>query len=189
VRTVAPSTEEIEELRRKHGRFHERRVDFTTEASRTRRSVAIERPTMRGAVLLVPVDIYRQAYVVREAENEDFFFPGGGIEPGETVEEAAIRELAEETGLEAENSTLKALWWWTSESLDGPTTVAHFVFLQTVVGDPEIRDTKEIAEVKTIRGTPPAGRFRQLVMDALSDTGMIHQWELDFDHELRFGTG
>lgn len=45
--------------------------------------------------------------------------PGGGIDPGESVSEAAIRELAEETGLIVDESSLKTFlgafegtWLW-----------------------------------------------------------------------------
>ncbi len=187
--TVSPPEEEVEALRSRHGAFFERSVEFTTHKSGNLRSVAIRRPQMRAAVLLVPVDIYRQAIVVREVGETDFFFPGGGVEPGETIEEAASRELEEELGLEEEGSALKALWWWTGNTLDGPTTVANFVFLQSIVGEPETRAPDEIAEIKALPGAPTEGRYRQLILDALSDTGMLHQWGVDFQEEQKFGTG
>ncbi len=189
MRTIAPAPEEIEDLRRRHGRFHERRFEWTRPDQRDKPAEVARREGIRAAVLLVPVDIYRQAVLVREHGDTDFFFPGGGVEPGETVEEAALRELKAETGLDAEGSTLKALWWWESRHSDGPVTVAHFVFLQSVMGELGPLDTAEIAEARAFREPPKDGKYHQLIHDALADAGMLHQWGIDFEEEQKFGTG
>jgi 8-oxo-dGTP pyrophosphatase MutT (NUDIX family) len=189
VRTVAPPESEIEELRRRHGRFHERRFEFSWPGSNDKPFPAEKSKGVRAWVILVPVDIYRQTMLVRKVGKEDWFFPGGGVEAGESVDEAAVRELEEEVGLVPEGGGLKALWWWTVQYADGPATMAHFVYLMTVVGEAEIHDKKEIAEVRTFKRPPKEGLYAGLIHDALGDTGMMHQWDLDFETELKFGTG
>lgn len=47
--------------------------------------------------------------VVREAASGDWSTPGGAIELGESLEEAAIREVEEETGLAIEIDRLRAV--------------------------------------------------------------------------------
>ena len=55
-----------------------------------------------GAVCVLPVDENGTVYLVRQyrhaAGRDVLEAPAGGMEPGETPEEAALRELREETG-------------------------------------------------------------------------------------------
>lgn len=55
------------------------------------------RVVQAGAVVLLGDRV-----VLRRTAKGEYLFPKGHLEPGETLEEAALREVAEETGLEAE---------------------------------------------------------------------------------------
>ena len=75
--------------------------------------------------------------LARDAGQGHFNMPGGGIEDGESPEEAAVRELREETGMTA--ATTESLFTWDS------TVARHYVFRIDTNG--EARTGGEVAEL------------------------------------------
>jgi 8-oxo-dGTP diphosphatase len=75
---------------------------------------------------------------------ETWSFPGGKVDPGETPECAAVRELEEETGLRGTRTTPIA---WTNDVF--PEDGLHFVTLHHLVeasGRSEVREPDKIAQ-------------------------------------------
>ena len=52
-----------------------------------------------GVVLRRPAGGEMQVLLIYRAKREDWTFPKGKVEPGETDEDCALREVAEETGV------------------------------------------------------------------------------------------
>jgi ADP-ribose pyrophosphatase len=66
--------------------------------------------TMADALVTAVCAGVRHVLLVRRADNGTWAFPGGSVEPGETGTEAALRELAEETGLVVTDPSLGRPW-------------------------------------------------------------------------------
>ena len=83
-------------------------------------------PALRARVILVEQD--RLALIRRVRDGQIYYvFPGGGVEHDETPQEAAIREAAEELGVEVELGPLVALARRASGSL-------HHFYVATLRG-------------------------------------------------------
>ena len=75
-------------------------------------------------------------------EGEYYNFPGGGVEPGETAKEAAVREVFEETGLKVRAESL--LYVFDYEPVRNNFSGSHIphislVFECSIVGDDIIK--------------------------------------------------
>jgi 8-oxo-dGTP diphosphatase len=71
-------------------------------------------------------------------------FPGGHLDPGESAEECALRELAEETGLEATDPRIVAETF--DEFPEGLRYRTLFVRVDCTRGEPVVREPNSCAE-------------------------------------------
>ena len=96
----------------------------------------------RGAAAIL-FDADGNVLLVKENyDRRRWSLPGGAVEPGESDEEATIREAAEETGLAVRIQHLVG-----SYGLDNGFSAAAFL-CSIIEGDPTVPTTGEIAEVR-----------------------------------------
>ncbi len=128
----------------------------------------LERQTPGGLRIAV---CRRTRYLDREGRVGDWVLPKGKVEPGETLEETALREVEEETGCSAR---LTGSSYPTEYSVGGmPKAVSFFRMEFTAeVGE---HDASEIAEVVWLTPSEALGQLtyeteRQVVRDAYPGT-------------------
>ena len=108
----------------------------------------------------------RQVLVVKPRGKRRWQLPGGGVKRRETPWVAALREVREETGLEARLLGLSGIYRRNDDSL--AFVFAARVGWQSVPKRPtaEIRKRKWMSLRKALRALPASGRER--LLDALS---------------------
>src|SRR5579862_774510 len=77
--------------------------------------------------------------------NGNWGFPGGHLEHGEAIEDCALRELNEETGLKG---TSLQLGPWTNDVIDEKHYVTLFVFIHFFEGNAKVKEPHKCEEWK-----------------------------------------
>ena len=100
----------------------------------------IRRPHTHGA--LVAIWVNNKVLLVQTSYRKGYGLPGGGLQPGESARNAAVRELNEELGLAIESSWLQEPWTITEHQRGGRNTVTIFALPWAQVAcAPEARST------------------------------------------------
>ena len=103
--------------------------------------------TVAGVCFVRPGTSGAELLTVRKRGTERFMLPGGKLDPGETTATAAVREVAEEIGLELTTADLHLLGSFDEEAAnEAQTRVAATVYTATLSGRPEV--AREIAALR-----------------------------------------
>ncbi|MGV8854428.1 MAG: NUDIX domain-containing protein [Devosia sp.] len=100
------------------------------------------RLTVGARVMLVDGD---KVLLIRHTYLPGWQFPGGGVDPGETIEAAARREVLEETGYRVTGDMALMGIYHNSSTVTNRDHVAFYVATQFVV-DHAFKPNREIAE-------------------------------------------
>ena len=114
-----------------------------------RQSIGHDTIIMVGATVLY-MNEKNEILMQLRADTHDWSLPGGSMEIGEKVEEAAARELYEETGLRAEGMELIHVfsgpeYFYIYPNQDQTDTVIVLYRAQGVRGTPQIHDGESLA--------------------------------------------
>ena len=104
------------------------------------------------SVIVVPM-MNRSLLLVRNLRRSGWEFPGGGILDGESPEQAARREAAEEAG--ACLGQLHPLCWYTVQSTPPPGLSRGIVYVADLTSFGSPTDEDEVADVRLF-SSPPA---------------------------------
>jgi ADP-ribose pyrophosphatase len=97
--------------------------------------------------------------IERRYEPLGYALPGGFVEVGETVEKAVLREVKEETGLDAQ--IVELLGVYSEPNRDPRFHVVSVVFVLDAYGEPEAGDDAKKAFVFPLENLP----FDKIVFD------------------------
>ena len=111
------------------------------------------------AASAVVADDHGRILLARRRDNTLWTIPGGAMEPGETIVQAAVREVSEETGVKVEVTSLVGIY-------SSPRHVVEYA-------DGEVRQQFSVCfSARPVSGTPTAS-------DETSEARYVDPTELD----------
>lgn len=129
---------------------------------------------VRGAAF----DREGRVFLVRHSYVPGWYLPGGGVDPGETMEEALLRELREEGGISVAGRP-QLFGIYLNRPLSRRDHVALYV-CRDVSADPAFRATAEIVEFGFFppHGLPPDATdgTRRRLAEILSGEAQTAEW-------------
>jgi len=85
---------------------------------------------------------------VRKRGTSRFMLPGGKLEPGETPAQAAVRETAEEVGIDIDLAALVLLGHWRAPAANEPDTFIDSTVYTVDLVQPAPKVAQEIDELR-----------------------------------------
>lgn len=119
------------------------------------------KPTVLGSRVIVVRD--KKVLLVKLSYASGWYLPGGGVEKRESFQQAALRELREECGLDARRAELFGLYVSTRQGkVDHVAvfTITEFTKLEGAAPDPEISEMGFFDLFELPPDTSPATRRR-----------------------------
>lgn len=156
------------DLRERHGACMEPSLTRSVPRPHFRR--AVERGKATGAPYGVHTVVYRdggELLLARHEQVEKWVLPGGEVRPGETPEDAAAREVAEEAGVEVDYDGL-AMLMRLSITCDGRRMrgVVPVYAAQARTHEPSVADPDgEVTRAAWFDDLPPDTRDREILRE------------------------
>lgn len=165
--TLAPA--DLADLARRHGNPGTARFDWSVSEE----EAAFVRLTQKGGVRANDVTLFicgpdGRVALIRKPNYPAGVWrnPGGGVEPGEDVAAAAVREALEETGLdiEVERYLLRAHPTFVPPGSAPIAWVTHVFTARSAATAVAPRDTKEITDCRWFAPADLTGPIKQAIM-------------------------
>lgn len=170
-----PSDEEMDRILETYGRIRRRVVDWDFRHL----DESGDYPPCQGEVVLLLRDEEGRLVAVQRRDSPDhWILPMGRIDPGERVEDTAVREAREETGYDIRVEEVAALHRARIRFKAWDLERWYFVVLgRCQGGGPPPLDTDEIADVTHFElpsGIPPEWAQSEWYLWILKDASLLH---------------